>query len=44
MEFIHQKPVINVVAAVIKEEKKFFIAQRNRKKILVSIGNFLEEK
>ena len=32
MEIIHQKPVINVVAAVIKESNEFFIAQRNREK------------
>ena len=32
MEINHQKSVINVVAAVIKEGNEFFIAQRNRKK------------
>ena len=32
METNHQKPVINVVAAVIKEGNEFFIAQRNREK------------
>jgi 8-oxo-dGTP diphosphatase len=32
MEINHQKLVINVVAAVIKEGNEFFIAQRNREK------------
>ena len=32
METNHQKSVINVVAAVIKEGNEFFIAQRNREK------------
>ena len=32
METNHQKPVINVVAAVIKEGNEFFIAQRDREK------------
>ena len=32
MEINHQKSVINVVAAVIKEGNEFFIAQRNREK------------
>ena len=32
MEINHQKSIINVVAAVIKEGNEFFIAQRNRKK------------
>ena len=32
MEINHQKSVINVVAAVLKEGNEFFIAQRNREK------------
>ena len=32
MEINHQKSVINVVAAVIKEGNEFFIAQRDREK------------
>ena len=32
MEINHQKSIINVVAAVIKEGNEFFIAQRNREK------------